>query len=209
MLRATAMGLVLWPANNLSELADASTARTNLGIGSIATHAASEYLVASNNLSDITNAGTARTNLGLGTLATQSGSWQSYSPILKGATEDPTPVTYVTQIGRYCQLGSLVAFKVTLSTSSVTKSTLTDSLRISLPLAAANNSGEITTISARIENATAVLNGTAGEIVANTSYIQFRNVPLVSASALLTYGLFSLGVLTNAITFRASGIYEI
>lgn len=59
-------------ANNLSDLASASTARTNLGLGTAATQADTKYAHRSNNLSDLGNAGTARTNLGLGSLATLS-----------------------------------------------------------------------------------------------------------------------------------------
>ena len=72
-------------ANNLSDLASASTARTNLGLGTAATHAATDFdasgaaaaaqaasLQISSNLSDLASASTARTNLGLGTMATQN-----------------------------------------------------------------------------------------------------------------------------------------
>lgn len=56
-------------ANNLSDLVSASSARTNLGLGTAATQNTSAFLQPSNNLSDVTTPATARTNLGLGGVA--------------------------------------------------------------------------------------------------------------------------------------------
>lgn len=77
----------LLKANNLSDLDNAATARSNLGLGSAAVHDTSFFDLAgaaaaaqaaslqkTSNLSDLTNAATARTNLGLGSAATMSAS---------------------------------------------------------------------------------------------------------------------------------------
>ena len=61
---------VLLVANNLSDVANAATSRTNLGV--TATGADTTYAYRANNLSDLASANTARTNLGLGTIATLS-----------------------------------------------------------------------------------------------------------------------------------------
>lgn len=62
----------LGSANNLSDIGNAATARTNLGV--TASGADTTYLFRANNLSDLANATTARTNLGLGSIATQAAS---------------------------------------------------------------------------------------------------------------------------------------
>lgn len=55
---------VLAVANNLSDVASASSARANLGLGSAAQLASSALFQVANNLSEVANAATARTNLG-------------------------------------------------------------------------------------------------------------------------------------------------
>lgn len=64
----SALGALL-AAGNLSDVASASTARANLGLGTAAVAALTSLLQSANNLSDIGSAGTARTNLGLGSAA--------------------------------------------------------------------------------------------------------------------------------------------
>jgi len=60
----------LLKADNLAGLGNAATARTNLGLGTMATATATNYLAKSENLSNLTNTTQARANLGLGTMAT-------------------------------------------------------------------------------------------------------------------------------------------
>jgi hypothetical protein len=62
----------LLATNNLSDLSNAATARTNLGLGTAATSAATAFAQTANNLSDLASASTARTNLGLGGAATEN-----------------------------------------------------------------------------------------------------------------------------------------
>ena len=58
-------------AGNLAGLGNVATARSNLGLGSMAVESATGFLRTTNNLSDLTNAVAARANLGLTSTATQ------------------------------------------------------------------------------------------------------------------------------------------
>ena len=69
---AQSVSAFLQPANNLSDLGSAATARTNLGLGTAAVLAATAFLAVASNLSDLGSAAAARGNLGLGTAAVQN-----------------------------------------------------------------------------------------------------------------------------------------
>lgn len=141
--------------------------------------------------------------------APSSGVSSAYTPVLKGATQDPSAVTYSTQIGRYVLVGKMCFFTARVVTTSITKSTLTDALRVSLPFASANNANQNCMIHARAENGTPVQSANTGYIVPNTSYLTLGQLGLTAARADITYAVLSIGVLSNTITMEASGVYEI
>lgn len=97
-VQTTAMNesLYLTKAGNLSGIADAMVARGNLGLGTIATAAATDYLSKAGNLSGLASTSTARTNLGLGTMATETASdYLSKAGNLSGISNTATARTNI------------------------------------------------------------------------------------------------------------------
>ena len=68
----TGAGLFLSKSLNLSDIDSPSTARANLGLGSMAVETASDFLSKAGNLSGLGDASASRSNLGLGSMATAS-----------------------------------------------------------------------------------------------------------------------------------------
>jgi hypothetical protein len=101
--------------NNLSDVPSTATARTNLGLGTAATHAATDFdtagsaasaaaaaLQKSANLSDVANAPTARTNLGLGSAATHAAT--DFDP--SGSASSKLPLSGGSMLGTLMMNGS-------------------------------------------------------------------------------------------------------
>lgn len=132
----------------------------------------------------------------------------TYTPILKGATDDPV-ATYATQVGQYILIGKVCYFTFKVVTSTMTKTTLTDVVRMTLPFTSVNRSNQVALVNASASNATPVQNANVGYINPNVAYTTFAQLGLTTAQTDETYAITSLGVLTNTITFSGSGTYEI
>lgn len=134
--------------------------------------------------------------------------WIDFTPSLTGATDDPV-ATYSKQLGQFIIVNRMLHYRIYLITTTMTKTTTSDALRITLPIAAAGAATIIHVGSGRVENGTAVANGTQPYVTSGNSYLNVRYIPGTSASADMTYAATApgIGVLTNTITFIACGSY--
>lgn len=98
---------VLLAVNNLSDVQNVATARTNLGLGTAATYAATAFAQVANNLSDLASAATARTNLGLGTAATYAAT--AFAQVANNLSDLASAATARTNLG----LGTAATYAAT------------------------------------------------------------------------------------------------
>ena len=117
------------PRSNLNELTTDSSARDNIGLGSIATYSTSSFLQTANNLSDLAAATTARANLGVLSTASNLGDVASAATARANlglaigtdvqAFDATIPKTTSTQSWTKAQRGAVVALTSTVSSVAV------------------------------------------------------------------------------------------
>jgi hypothetical protein len=117
---AKGQAVYLKKSGNLAGLASVSQARTNLGLGTMATQNVGAFLQAASNLSDVVDKAIARANLGLTSTATQ-------------------PETYFLRVAN--NLGDVASVSVARTNLGLTSTAVTP---IGSLLQAANNLGELT-----------------------------------------------------------------
>ncbi|MBE9178604.1 hypothetical protein IQ268_08535 [Oculatella sp. LEGE 06141] len=132
--------------------------------------------------------------------------WTDYSPTLLGASSNPT-VTYANRVGRYAELGKIVLFYCSFKTTQISKTGLTDTLRISLPKQAIALLGDVELTGTTVQGSLG-LAGNTGFVRGGTGYLEVGSKVAGSVTGLVTYGLTSLGLLNSQITFMAAGAYE-
>jgi hypothetical protein len=169
-------------SNNLSDLASASTARTNLGLGSIATQAANSVSISGGSITGITDlavadggtgassAADARTNLGVPSL-TGSGASGTWGIDITGAAASATSATSATTATNLAggaanriavQTGSGATGFVTAPTSSGTYLSWNGT---ALTWASPSGTGDVVGPSSATANQIVLFDGTTGKLV--------------------------------------------
>lgn len=195
----------LRPSNNLSDLSNASLARTSLGLGSLAVLSAITGsmvttalgyapLNPASNLSDISNPATARSSLGLGSLAVLS----AITGVMVTAALGYTPLAPASNLS---ELTNAAAARGNLGLGSLsTLSALTSTLVTTglgfTPLRPSNNLSELSDIASARSNlglgALAVLSSVTSSMVTGALGYTPVNVASVSPTSDVTLGSLTL-----------------
>lgn len=163
---------------NLAGLANVATARSNLGLGTIATQSIGAFLQTANNLSDLTNAAAARSSLGLTSTAIQ-------------------PETYFLRTGN--NLADVPNVSAARSNLGLTSTAITP---ISALLQAGNNLGDLTSAVAARNNL-----GLADTATIGSGNLMFRGNNLADVSNVqAARNNLGLGNAATMSVFGASGL---
>lgn len=189
-----------------------SGARTNLGLGTIATQAANNVAITGGSITGITDlavadggtgasdAATARTNLGLGTASTVNYTSGTWTPVITGSGSNPT-ITYTAQSGTYQRVGNIVLAKASVTINTISGGT--GNAQVSLPLTAAND-GLTTMGNCALVNVAFPASTTwiTSQITPNTDFVFFRaSRDNTSSSDVLLSNLAAGDILRYTITY--------
>ena len=208
-------------ANNLSDVLSATTARGNLGLGTIATQASSAVAITGGSITGITDlaiadggtgasdAGGARTNLGLGTIATQSAA----SVAITGGS-----VTGITDLavadggtGSSTASGARTNLGVTATGSDTTYAYRANNLSDLANATTARTNLGLGTLATQAASSVAITGGTIAGVTINGTSVGVTTPSTGAFTTLSTTGLATLasctvtGTLTATLTGNVSG----
>lgn len=135
----------------------------------------------------------------------------TFLPVLLGTTDNPTAVSYAAngQVGYYTYFGNMCRFAATIITTSFSKTTLADAVRLSLPFPMASITGLRVLTQAQTTGSGVAKPATSGYMDAGNGFLTLQQNGLLGSPIDVQYLLSNLGLLSTQMRFDVSGVYPI